>query len=59
MREILAPPLEVGQIILMDNLLVHESKWVRELIQERGCHLWLLPSYSPDLNPIEEKPSLR
>jgi len=43
MREILAPPLEVGQIILIDNLLVHENKWVRELIEERGCHLWLLP----------------
>jgi transposase len=26
----------------------------RELIEERGCQLWLLPSYSPDLNPIEE-----
>jgi transposase len=27
---------------------------VRELLEERGCQLWLLPSYSPDLNPIEE-----
>jgi transposase len=27
---------------------------VRELIEARGCQLWLLPSYSPDLNPIEE-----
>ena len=54
MREILAPRLEAGQIVLMDNLSVHKSKWVRELIEERGCQLWLLPSYSPDLNPIEE-----
>jgi transposase len=39
----------------MDNLFsVHRSKWVRELIEERGCQLWLLPSYSPDFNPIEE-----
>ena len=39
----------------MDNLSVHESKWVRELVGGRGCQLWLLPSYSPDLiNPIEE-----
>jgi hypothetical protein len=41
----------------MDNLsvhTVHTSKWVRELIESRGCHLWLLPSYSPDFNPIEE-----
>lgn len=43
-----------GQIVIMDNLSVHKSKWVRELIEQRGCQLWLLPSYSPDLNPIEE-----
>ena len=53
-REVLAPRLEAGQIVLMDNLSVHTSGWVRELIEERGCQLWLLPSYSPDLNPIEE-----
>jgi len=27
---------------------------VRELIEARGADLVLLPSYSPDLNPIEE-----
>jgi transposase len=54
MREILAPSLNSGQIVLMDNLSVHTSGWVRDLIEERGCKLWLLPSYSQDLNPIEE-----
>ncbi len=54
MRNILAPRLEDGQIVIMDNLSVHESAWVRELIEEKGCPLWLLPSYSPDLNPMEE-----
>jgi transposase len=54
MREILVPSLKRGQIVLMDNLSVHTSGWVRELIEERGCLLWLLPSYSPDMNPIEE-----
>jgi transposase len=54
MREVLAPRLEAGQIVLMDNLSVHTSKWVRELIEGKGCQLWLLPSYSPDMNPIEE-----
>jgi len=54
MRDILAPRLKGGQIVLMDNLSVHKSAWVRELIEERGCQLWLLPPYSPDLNPIEE-----
>jgi transposase len=54
MREILVPRLKSGQIVLMDNLSVHKGKWVRELIEEKGCQLWLLPSYSPDMNPIEE-----
>jgi transposase len=53
-REILVPNLKAGQIVLMDNLSVHKGKWVRELIERRGCQLWLLPPYSPDFNPIEE-----
>lgn len=53
MREILAPRLKRGQIVVMDNLSVHTSGWVRDLIEEKGSQLWLLPSYSPDFNPIE------
>ncbi len=51
-RSILTPRLKAGQIVIMDNLSVHKSKWVRELIEQRGSQLWLLPSYSPDFNPI-------
>jgi transposase len=54
MRNVLALRLEAGQIVIMDNLSVHKSKWVRDLIEEKGCQLWLLPSYSPDFNPIEQ-----
>src|SRR5215212_1618988 len=39
---------------LMDNLPAHKPPRVRELIEERGCELIYLPSYSPDFNPIEE-----
>jgi transposase len=53
-REILAPNLKAGQIVVMDNLSVHKGKWVRELIERRGCQLWFLPPYSPDFDPIEE-----
>jgi transposase len=53
-KDVLAPGLRAGQIVLMDNLSVHKGAWVRELIEEKGCQLWLLPPYSPDLNPIEE-----
>jgi len=54
MRDVLSPSLKAGQIVIMDNLSVHRSQWVRNLIEEKGCQLWLLPSYSPDFNPIEE-----
>jgi transposase len=50
----LCPELKDGQIVVMDNLQVHKSKRVRELIEGRGCSLVFLPSYSPDFNPIEE-----
>ena len=41
-------------MVVMDNLGAHRPKRVRELIEDRGCKLVYLPSYSPDLNPIEE-----
>ena len=51
---ILAPTLEPGQIVVMDNLQQHRGGRTRELIEARGAELWLLPAYSPDLTPIEE-----
>ncbi|MDP9476179.1 MAG: transposase [Actinomycetota bacterium] len=50
----LAPALSAEQIVLLDNLGAHKTERVRELIEARGCEVWFLPSYSPDLNPIEE-----
>jgi transposase len=53
-ERVLAPTLRKGQVVVMDNLSAHKGERVRELIEERGCELLYLPSYSPDLNPIEE-----
>jgi transposase len=53
-ERVLAPSLCKGQIVVMDNLGAHRPKRVRQLIEERDCELVYLPSYSPDLNPIEE-----
>ncbi len=50
----LAPALETGQFVVMDNLSAHKGERVRKLIKDRGCKLLYLPPYSPDLNPIEE-----
>lgn len=50
----LAPTLEKGQVVVLDGLGAHRTEKVRELIEARGVDLLFLPSYSPDLNPIEE-----
>ncbi len=50
----LAPTLKEGQVVVLDNLGAHRPKRIRELIERRGAELVFLPSYSPDLNPIEE-----
>jgi transposase len=50
----LAPSLCEGQVVVLDGLGVHRTERIRELIEARGADLVLLPSYSPDLNSIEE-----
>ena len=53
-REVLAPSLRVGQVVILDNLGAHRVEGVREAVEAAGCSLVFLPGYSPDLNPIEE-----
>jgi transposase len=53
-KQILAPSLEPGQMVIMDNLSIHKGNKVRQLIEARGCQVLFLPAYSPDLSPIEE-----
>jgi transposase len=52
-REILAPQLRGGDVVVMDNLSSHKVAGVREMIERSGAKLMYLPPYSPDLNPIE------
>ncbi|CAN5314711.1 hypothetical protein BH24ACT19_BH24ACT19_21680 [soil metagenome] len=53
-EEFLAPRLEAGQVVVLDGLGAHRTERIRELIEARGAELVFPPSYSPDLNPIEE-----
>ena len=53
LREHLLPRLRPGQIVVLDNLGAHLAKEVRALIEGCGARLLYLPSYSPDLTPIE------
>lgn len=52
-EEILAPELNLGDIVLMDNCPIHKVDEVTEAIESVGASVEFLPSYSPDLNPIE------
>lgn len=53
-EQMLAPSLQPGQLVVMDNLSSHSGPKVRQAIQAKGCQLLFLPTYSPDLSPIEE-----
>lgn len=53
-RELLAPSLRPGQVVILDQLNVHKGAAIRAAIEAVGCRLLLLPSYSPDFNPIEQ-----
>jgi transposase len=53
-RQCLAPALEPGDVVVMDNLGAHKAAGVEEAIEAAGASLWYLPVYSPDLNPIEK-----
>jgi transposase len=52
-RQVLAPVLRPGDLVVLDNLSSHKSVSVREAIEQAGAQLIYLPPYSPDLNPIE------
>ena len=52
-RQMLAPELHPGDVLLLDNLSSHKSLEVRQAVEATGARLLFLPPYSPDLNPIE------
>lgn len=53
-REVLAPKLEPGDVVILDNLNVHKASQVEQVAAARGARvIWLSP-YSPDYSPIEE-----
>ncbi|OIQ74169.1 hypothetical protein GALL_441850 [mine drainage metagenome] len=49
----LAPVLEPGTVIILDNLATHKSLKSANLLKQQKCWFLFLPAYSPDLNPIE------
>ena len=54
-REVLVPALRgrPDALVVLDNLAAHKAEKVREALDRAGLAHRYLPSYSPDLNPIE------
>ena len=56
LEQVLLPELRRAKpdaVLVMDHLGAHKTPKVRELLDRSGFPYRYLPSYSPDLNPIE------
>jgi transposase len=52
-EQVLVPTLRPGDVVVLDNLVMHKQPEVQVAIERVGAHLRFLPPYSPDFNPIE------
>ena len=52
-EQVLVPTLQPGDVVVLDNLVIHKQPAVQAAIEQAGARLRFLPPYSPDLNPIE------
>jgi transposase len=50
-EQFLAPALEPGDVVVLDNLAAHKVDGVRQAIAAAGASILYLPPYSPDLAP--------
>ena len=52
-EQVLVPTLRPGDVVVLDNLVVHKQPEVQAALERVGARLRSLPPYSPDFNPIE------
>jgi len=53
-EQVLAPTLQPGDIVIIDNLPAHRVAGAKTAIEAKHATLIFLPPYSPDFNPIEK-----
>lgn len=53
-RQVLAPTLQPGDLVVMDNLASHRAPAALEAIERAKARVVFLPPYLPDFNPIEQ-----
>mgnify|MGYP001324552571 FL=1 len=51
----LVPKLPAASVVVMDNAAFHKRPDIEEALTHAGHTLHFMPTYSPDLNPIEHK----
>lgn len=49
----LLPAIPKGTTISIDSASFHRKSILRDIVEDSGCYLVSLPTYSPDLNKIE------
>ncbi len=54
-EQVLIPTLQIGDVVVMDNLPAHKTSGVRDAIENAGAKLMFLPPVSSDFNPIEKR----
>jgi transposase len=47
--------MKAGQTVILDNASFRKSAKTRQLVEAQACKLLYLPTYLPDLNPIEQQ----
>ena len=52
-EQVLSPTIEVGDILILDNLSAHRASQIETVAAARGAQVIWLPPYSPDFAPIE------
>lgn len=53
-KHVLCPSLRSDDVVILDNLVPHQSAETLAPIEAAGASVRFLPAYSPDLNPIEK-----
>lgn len=53
-EQALVPSPRRGQVVVPDNLSVHEGAEAKRRVEAAGCRPVFLPTSSPDFNPIEQ-----
>jgi transposase len=53
-RQMLAPILRPGQVVILDNCSIHKGDGIAGVVEDSGCSLLFLPTYSAGLSPIDE-----